>query len=678
VHTAAKTISTWTEFVSQTKQPLDKETRALLTTARAQLNTALSVAPVGSTENTDKLRRVSVDSMGRRGSLKLGSLRGVFDCFDGDGSGTMDVEEMHHMLSTAGMELSHAEAEQVLAQIDDNNSGAIDFEEFVEAWLLIPEDIKSKIMKKAFGENVKMEETSTPTNVANATMHNQVAPKGALASLAPEHQSSGVATWYRLMDKCYIPPGSAFRLTWDMSMGVLIMWYAASTPLNVSFETFVIPNEKTIEYVFTALFGLDIVLNLVTGYFNEGEIVDTQPTICKTYLGGWFWLDLAASFPYDEFSPDDSAAGSAKMAKLLRIVRIMKLVRLFKLGPLMKRLKDNMMWLTSSVWFPALKIFLMLFIVWHWTACCYQFVCSNENRPEADDNMWLPPIRLDERELEFDGSFNEQYAHAFFWAVSVTTGVGRDVEPFTPIEVGFTSTMVLAGLACYIVIIGKVTALLTSLNTVKSGRTAQLDSVLRYCESRSVPKTVIRRIHAYFDFLWSVDGDLEDMKIVNQLPESLRIEVAMSTFKRMIQSMPILDGISSRVTFEIVKSLKRKMHLPKDFVYYEGEEVTTRVMFFITAGNFVAKKAGIVIETLEGGGSFGEECFLGESDVRTLTVRSVSFSETLLFDRSRFDEICVENPLARKSLANLQATSRERGKRFLSAMHKPKEEKSTA
>jgi hypothetical protein len=696
VYTAAKTISSWTEFVIQAQQPLDKDTRALLTTARAQLDTALSLAakaqpssqsrpalrtgePSPDANDVDEsfdsskmtTRRVGASTSGRRGSIKLSSLRSVFDTFDTDGSGAMDVQEMQHMLSTAGMELSHEEALDVLTQVDDNNSGEIDFEEFVEAWLLIPEDIKNLITGKVFGAHVKIEEISAPSKAASVTANNKVAPDD---SLPLANASSIVVVCYRWMDKCYIPPGSRFRLTWDMTMGLLILWYAASTPLRVAFETFVIPNEKAIEYIFTALFGLDIVLNLVTGYFEEGEIVDTQPTICRTYLGGWFWLDLAASFPYDEFSPDDSNAGSAKMAKLLRIVRIMKLVRLFKLGPLMKRLKDTMMWLTSSVWFPALKIFVMILIVWHWTACCYQFVCSNEERPEADDNAWMPPIKLDDRELEYDGSFNEQYAFAFFWAVSVTTGVGRDLPATTPIEVGFTATMVVAGLASHIIIIGKVTALLTSLDTVKTARTAKLDSVLRYCDSRAVPRTVIRRIHAYFDFLWSVDGDLEDMQIVHQLPESLQVEVAMSTFKRLIQSMPILDGISSKVTFAIVKTLTRQTHLPKDYVYYEGEEVRTseRVMYFITQGNFVAKKAGAVIETLEGGGSFGEECFLGESDVRKLTVRSLSYSETLLFDRTKFDGICVENPLASRSLANLQAASRERGKRFLSAMTKPK------
>merc|ERR1712072_915443 len=184
--------------------------------------------------------------------------------------------------------------------------------------------------------------------------------------------------------------------------------------------------------------------------------------------------------------------------------------------------------------------------------------------------------RLDEREPEYNAEFNDQYSHAFFWAVSVTTGVGRDVEPYTPLEVGFTSAMVVAGLCAYIIIIGKVTALLASMNTVKSERTAKLDSVLRFCDRSMVPKHTVRKIHAYFDFMWSVDGDLQEMDMIEMLPEPMQIEVAMSTFKRIIQNMPVLDGISSRVMFEIVKSLVREMRSPKDVVYFEGEDTTGR------------------------------------------------------------------------------------------------------
>ena len=75
-------------------------------------------------------------------------------------------------------------------------------------------------------------------------------------------------------------------------------------------------------------------------------------------------------------------------------------------------------------------------IVWHWSACTYWLIVMLE-APDVE-NTWLPPPRLDDRHADFatyGSTFNDQYAHSFFWAVSVTTGVGRDVEPYTPTEV---------------------------------------------------------------------------------------------------------------------------------------------------------------------------------------------------------------------------------------------------
>ena len=75
-------------------------------------------------------------------------------------------------------------------------------------------------------------------------------------------------------------------------------------------------------------------------------------------------------------------------------------------------------------------------IVWHWSACTYWLIVMLE-APDAE-NTWLPPPRLDDRHADFaayGSTFNDQYAHSFFWAVSVTTGVGRDVVPYTPTEV---------------------------------------------------------------------------------------------------------------------------------------------------------------------------------------------------------------------------------------------------
>jgi hypothetical protein len=54
----------------------------------------------------------------------------------------------------------------------------------------------------------------------------------------------------------------------------------------------------------------------------------------------------------------------------------------------------------------------------------------------GDDEMWMPPYFIRNAGLD------EQYAYAFFWSISVTTGAGWDVVPATIPEVVYSSVMV--------------------------------------------------------------------------------------------------------------------------------------------------------------------------------------------------------------------------------------------
>ena len=81
----------------------------------------------------------------------------------------------------------------------------------------------------------------------------------------------------------------------------------------------------------------------------------------------------------------------------------------------------------------------------------------------------------------------------------------------------------------------------------------------------------------------------------------------------------------------------------------------------------MAKKSGVQVETLESGDCFGEESFLGHSKVRLMTVCCVAQSEALTLDRDMYDAICLESPMAKRSLANVQAQSEARNERFLTS-----------
>jgi Ca2+-binding EF-hand superfamily protein len=64
-------------------------------------------------------------------NAQIEQLREVFQHFDADGSGTIDVEELGTVFESMGQALSQQELESLMKQADDDGSGEIDFEEFL-------------------------------------------------------------------------------------------------------------------------------------------------------------------------------------------------------------------------------------------------------------------------------------------------------------------------------------------------------------------------------------------------------------------------------------------------------------------------------------------------------------------------------------------------------------------
>jgi len=57
--------------------------------------------------------------------------REVFDLFDTDGGGTVDVEELRHLMHTLGQTPSEEELQMRIKRVDVDNSGDINFDEFL-------------------------------------------------------------------------------------------------------------------------------------------------------------------------------------------------------------------------------------------------------------------------------------------------------------------------------------------------------------------------------------------------------------------------------------------------------------------------------------------------------------------------------------------------------------------
>ncbi|XP_010650739.1 probable calcium-binding protein CML20 isoform X1 [Vitis vinifera] len=88
---------------------------------------------------------------GRHGltTQKKQEIKEAFDLFDIDESGTIDAKELSLAMRALGFEMTDAQIEQMIKDVDKDGSGAIDFDEFVYMMTtkIGERDTKEELMK---------------------------------------------------------------------------------------------------------------------------------------------------------------------------------------------------------------------------------------------------------------------------------------------------------------------------------------------------------------------------------------------------------------------------------------------------------------------------------------------------------------------------------------------------
>lgn len=65
---------------------------------------------------------------------KLAQIRREFDYFDKDSSGQLDKSEFRQLFAILAPDAKRSEADEGFAAIDEDGSGSIEFDEFVDWW----------------------------------------------------------------------------------------------------------------------------------------------------------------------------------------------------------------------------------------------------------------------------------------------------------------------------------------------------------------------------------------------------------------------------------------------------------------------------------------------------------------------------------------------------------------
>ena len=423
-----------------------------------------------------------------------------------------------------------------------------------------------------------------------------------------------------------IHPESRFKLFWELYILVLTVLVTVIAPLIVVFQFPLSVILVIFDIVVTVSFTVNIVIQFNTGFIVRQELVTDRKQIARRYLRGWFILDLIATLPFTWIF------ASSRYAGLNRVFRFFRLARLFKLfgsSKILNRAKK------LSFINPAfMRLFLLVFwilVAAHLIACGWIFIGGPG-------------------EYATDG---ETYLEAFYWTVTTLTTIGYgDITPAEPVQFIFVIVIMLIGAAIYGFIIGNIANIIANIDVAKSQFRERVETVDTFLKYRNIPGELQKRIRDYYDYLWESRRGYEESQLLEDLPTSLKTQVAFFLNQDIIEKVPIFKNASREFIRDIILNLQPVIYTPGDQVITAGE--IGYEMYFISRGevDVTNDDGSITYATLTSGQFFGEIALL-LSMPRTATVNARVYCDLYVLDKDTFDSILQRYPSFAKKIAQL-------------------------
>jgi hypothetical protein len=150
-----------------------------------------------------------------------------------------------------------------------------------------------------------------------------------------------------------ISPDSQWKVIWDLFGMLFIIYQGVVVPFRICFDSKASGGFAIFELLQDFFFLFDIILTANSGYYEKGDLILIRSRILINYLKLWFWLDIAASFPYSllintsEFfdisgehnTTDVKGPQILRLLKFMRFMRVLRLIRVLKLKKILIKVR---------------------------------------------------------------------------------------------------------------------------------------------------------------------------------------------------------------------------------------------------------------------------------------------------------------------------------------------------
>jgi len=203
----------------------------------------------------------------------------------------------------------------------------------------------------------------------------------------------------------------------------------------------------------------------------------------------------------------------------------------------------------------------------------------------ADENAYNPWVfrPADTEEDTEDVPLLGLYLRAFFYALTLTTGIGN--TPYPPLQNSqevVVGMAMIVGSAFWAFVIGSMIDLIASVNKANNEYERKLDELMEWMEYRKLPSNLTEILVRHFNYQWNRSRFINEEDVLSQLSPAMQLILRRFLCRHIVERVPIFANTPSTFVDEIVNRLKAKFVTSGEIICNQGE--TGSEMFIIATG----------------------------------------------------------------------------------------------